>query len=174
MLSVVAAGNDGPTRGTILSPAGAPWVLTVGASSRRGTEFQEAIAGELARPAWRVTTCNARPVLRPPLRDEGPMTAPLVLVDDGIVDFWRRRLGTTYDACEPLTNAAEVQDNVALLQRGACDFRGQDCAMPSGRRNCGAWLSIPGDPVVMDGTRGSQYSCGDDRRCRRPALYSTG
>ena len=74
VLSVVAAGNDGPTPGTILSPAGAPWVLTVGAASRPGTRFQEAlrvnaptnVAGQYVQQEATFT---------PPPRDEGTITA---------------------------------------------------------------------------------------------------
>ena len=43
VLSVVAAGNDGPGLARIASPANAPWVLTVAASTQSGERFERAI-----------------------------------------------------------------------------------------------------------------------------------
>jgi hypothetical protein len=94
-------------------------VLTVGASSRAGDKFEEAmridapsdVAGDVATKEASFT---------PPLRDNGPLTGPLVLVDDDNVTG-----GTTYDGCSALTNADEVVDNIAFLQRGGprtCTF----------------------------------------------------
>ncbi len=121
VLSVVAAGNDGPTPGTVLSPAGAPWVLTVGAASRRGTKFQEALRVNSPASVAR-DYVQREATFTPPLRDAGPITETLVLVDDGVSIFGGGASGTTYDACEPLTNAAEMQDRIAFLQRGSCTF----------------------------------------------------
>ncbi len=50
VLAVVAAGNEGPNLGTIGSPAGAPWVITSGASSRDGQRNEEALE-VLSQPA---------------------------------------------------------------------------------------------------------------------------
>src|SRR5690606_3798319 len=49
ILTVVAAGNDGPSYETIGSPSSAPWVLTVAASTQTGTRFDEAV--EITAPA---------------------------------------------------------------------------------------------------------------------------
>ena len=43
VLSVVAAGNDGPDLDTIGSPSSAPWVLTTAASTQDGELFDDAI-----------------------------------------------------------------------------------------------------------------------------------
>jgi hypothetical protein len=42
------------------------------------------------------------------------VTGDLVLVDDGS--------GTTTDACEPITNGAAINGNIALIDRGTCTF----------------------------------------------------
>jgi len=46
--------------------------------------------------------------------DATGLTDDVVLVDDGT--------GTTTDACEPITNAADVADKTALIDRGTCTF----------------------------------------------------
>jgi subtilisin family serine protease len=121
VLSVVAAGNDGPTPGTILSPAGAPWVLTVGAATRQGTQFQEALKVDApVNVAGRYVQREA--TFTPPLRDEGRITASLVLVDDGVSIIGQGAFGTTFDACEPIVNEDEVSGRIAFIQRGTCDF----------------------------------------------------
>ncbi len=43
VVSVVAAGNEGPNLGTIGSPAGGPWVITAAASTRDGELSREAM-----------------------------------------------------------------------------------------------------------------------------------
>src|SRR5690606_5546443 len=43
VLTVVAAGNEGPGFNTIGSPAGGPWVIATGASSRTGEHSLEAL-----------------------------------------------------------------------------------------------------------------------------------
>ena len=49
VLTVVAAGNDGPDLDTIGSPSSAPWVLTTAASTQDGELFDDAI--EITAPA---------------------------------------------------------------------------------------------------------------------------
>ena len=117
VLSVVAAGNDGPGAGTILSPSGAPWVLTVGASSRTGDKFAEAV--RVNSPSNVAADYESREAsFTPALVDEGPLTAELILADDG-----NAAGGTTFDACEPIVNGADMDGQVALIQRGGCDFQ---------------------------------------------------
>ncbi len=152
VLGVVAAGNDGVAvdgMGSILSPSGAPWVLTVGASSRTGDKFDEAfrinlpsdIAGDVAMMEASFT---------PLLRDVGPLTGSLVLVDDG-----NATVGTTYDGCSTLINGNEITGNTALLQRGECDFE----VKLRNAENAGAIAAVvfsnTGELIIMAGTRGS-------------------
>jgi subtilisin family serine protease len=149
VLSVVAAGNDGPAEATILSPSGAPWVLTVGASSRTGEKFEEAMRvnapGNLA-----ANYATREASFTPALKDVGPITAELILVDDGDAAF-----GTLYDACEPLVNGSRVADKVAFLQRGSCDFE----VKLRNAENAGATAALvfnnQSDLIVMSGTRDS-------------------
>lgn len=49
-----------------------------------------------------------------PSLSETGVTGDIVLVDDGT--------GTTSDACEPITNGAQVAGNIALIDRGTCTF----------------------------------------------------
>jgi Zn-dependent metalloprotease len=59
--------------------------------------------------------CTAREALfGPQLGDTGPITADLVLADDGVAP--------TSDACEPLVNGGAVNGNIALVDRGLCAF----------------------------------------------------
>ncbi len=121
IVPVVAAGNDGPNFQTIGSPAGSPWVITVGASTRTGETSVEAmqvtapssIAGKYA-----VREANFTPALA----DNDPIEASLVFVDDDTDTLSDGGPGTTRDACEPLVNDTELQGEIAFIERGGCSF----------------------------------------------------
>ena len=82
VLAVVAAGNEGPNLGTIGSPAGGPWAITVGASTRDGETSVEAMQiNEPPSIAGKYAVKEAN--FTPPLSDSDPIEAPLILVDDG-------------------------------------------------------------------------------------------
>ena len=147
VLSVVAAGNDGPSEATMFSPAGAPWVLTVGASSRTGEKFEEAM--RVNAPGNLAANYAAREAsFTPALKEVGPITAELVLVDDGDAAF-----GTLYDACEPLVNGNEIADKVALLQRGICDFEVKLRNVEAAGAAAALVFNNQSDLIVMSGTR---------------------
>jgi subtilisin family serine protease len=149
VLSVVAAGNDGPAPGTILSPAGAPWVITVGASSRTGRRFDEAI--RVNAPTNIATDYMSREAsFTPPLKDEGPITEELILVDDDVAG-----VGTTYDACETIVNDAELTNRIAFLQRGACTFEEKLRNVEDAGAIAAVVFDNQGDPIVMAGARDS-------------------
>jgi hypothetical protein len=120
VLTVVAAGNDGPDLDTIGSPSSAPWVLTTGASTQDGELFDDGI--EITAPADLADTIPMREAsFTPPLTDE-PIEEQLVVADDGEGDNGSSG-GSTRDACEPLTNANELDGRVALVERGFCEFQ---------------------------------------------------
>jgi subtilisin family serine protease len=149
VLSVVAAGNDGPSPATILSPSGAPWVLTVGASSRAGRKFEAAIrinspdsvAGDYASREASFT---------PLLEDEGPITAELVLADDGEASG-----GSTYDGCQSLVNDSDLDGQVALLQRGGCDFEDKIVNAEAAGAIAAVVFNNQSDLIIMSGNRDS-------------------
>ena len=152
VLSVVAAGNDGVAidgTGSILSPAGAPWVLTVGASSRTGNKFDEVMRiNSPSDVAGDISTKEA--AFTPSLLDNGPVTGALALVDDGEVTG-----GTTYDACSPLVNANEVTGKIAFLQRGECDFEVKLKHAEKAGAIAAVVFSNNSEQIIMIGTRGS-------------------
>ena len=81
ILTVVAGGNEGPDLGTIGSPSGAPWVITTAASSRDGEHSLE--AAEVTAPAAVAGRYAVREAsFTPPLDEQDPIEARLVLVDD--------------------------------------------------------------------------------------------
>jgi hypothetical protein len=89
----------------------------------------------------------------PTLRDNGPVTEALVLVDDGDPTE-----GTTYDACSPLVNAAAVAGKIAFMQRGGP----RDCTFEvklGHAADAGALAAIvfnhSGEFIIMTGTRGA-------------------
>lgn len=154
VLAVVAAGNDGPVPGSILSPAGAPWVLTVGASSRTGSRFDEAI--RIDSPGDLAGLYAAREAsFTPALRTRGPVSARLVLANDGFRGISGNQLGSEFDACEDLANSEAMTDNVALVQRGFCNFdlkvRNAELA---GAKAVIVW-NDQGAPITMSGARNS-------------------
>jgi subtilisin family serine protease len=154
VLSVVAAGNDGPELGTIGSPSSAPWVLTVAASTQSGTTYAEAI--EITSPtdlAGRILMQEAS--FTRSLSTAGPIEGELALADDGQTVLPNGSLGTERDACEPLINAAEIAGLIALIERGNCDFE----VKLEHAEQAGAAAVIVynnnGLPIVMNGTPGS-------------------
>ncbi|MBT8442979.1 MAG: S8 family serine peptidase, partial [Gammaproteobacteria bacterium] len=122
VLSVVAAGNDGPGLASIGSPSSAPWVLTTAASTQSGTGFEEAI--EITAPAAAAGLIAMREAtFTRALRDGAIEETELVLVDDGVETLAQgSATGTVRDACDPLVNDADVGGRIALIQRGNCDF----------------------------------------------------
>jgi subtilisin family serine protease len=153
VLTVVAAGNEGPNFNTVGSPAGAPWVIAAAASSRDGEHSVEAI--EVAAPssvAGRYAVKEAS--FTPPLIDRGVLEGSLVLVDDDDDLLAGGSAGTASDACEPLVNDSEISGNVAFIQRGGCDFQVKIANAEDAGAIAALVFNIAGDPIVMTGTSG--------------------
>lgn len=153
VLAVVAAGNEGPNLGTVGSPAGGPWAITVAASSRDGESSVEAL--DITAPssiAGRYATKEAS--FTPPLQDVDPIDGSLVLVDDDDTTLPLGGSGTTSDACQSLINGDEVSGNIALIGRSGCEFD----EMVRNAADAGAIAALvynnSGDPIVMFGTKG--------------------
>ncbi len=99
-------GNDGPDPATTGSPAGDPWVTSVGAATRDGVQTTlaarinspESVAGDYSAIEGAITK---------PLSVTGPITADLAAADP-------------IEACEPL--AGDLSGHIALIARGVCAF----------------------------------------------------
>ena len=153
VFTVVAAGNEGPNLGTIGSPAGAPWVLTAAASSRDGTTTLEAL--EIKTPPGLAGKYAAKEAnFTPALSARGPLDGDLILVDDGEDVFEDGSAGTLSDACEPLINSSDISNNIALIQRGGCDFDVKVANAADAGAIAAIVYNIAGDPVVMNGATG--------------------
>jgi subtilisin family serine protease len=147
VLAVVAAGNEGPNLGTIGSPAGGPWAITVGASTRDGETSVEAMQiNEPPSIAGKYAVKEAS--FTPPLSDSDPIEAPLILADDGDD---ASGTGTTADACEPLINDTEISGNIAFIERGGCNFDVKIQNAGDAGAVAAVIYSIAGDPIVMNG-----------------------
>jgi subtilisin family serine protease len=154
VLTVVAAGNDGPELDTIGSPSSAPWVMTVGASTQSGTVFDEAIS--VTAPADIVGEVLMREAsFTPKLTSEEPIEEELVEVDDGQATRSNGVTGSERDACEPLVNGDDIDGHIALIERGGCEF----ALKISHAEQAGAIgvvvYQTAGDPIVMNGDVGS-------------------
>jgi subtilisin family serine protease len=154
VLTVAAAGNEGPAPESVLSPAAAPWVLAVGASSRQGDRFSEAI--RVNSPA---SVKKDYPALEagftPRLRDVGPLTLRLVLADDGIIGSFDGVSGTTFDGCETIVNTGELKDQIALLSRGGCTFETKIRNAQVAGARAALVFNNQGEPILMTGVRNS-------------------
>ncbi len=147
VLAVVAAGNEGPNLGTIGSPAGGPWAITVAASTRDGETSVEAMQiNEPPAIAGKYAVKEAN--FTPPLRDSDAIEAPLILADD---DNDASGTGTTADACEPLVNDTEMNGNIAFIERGGCNFDLKIQNAGDAGAVAAVVYSIAGDPIVMNG-----------------------
>lgn len=150
VLTVVAGGNDGPNLATIGSPAGSPWVITTGASSRDGQHSLEAL--EVTEPASLAGKYAVKQAaFSASLSEKGPIEAELILADDGDDTLPGGVSGTTFDACEPLINDDEVSGKIALVQRGGCEFDVKVDNAETAGAIAVVVLNIAGDPTVMTG-----------------------
>ncbi|MBL8199208.1 MAG: S8 family serine peptidase [Chromatiales bacterium] len=152
VLVVGAAGNEGPAPESVVSPAAAPWVLAVGASSRRGERFRDAI--RVNSPASvQKDYVAVEAAFTPRLRDKGLLTLDLVLVDDGVFGFFDGLIGTTFDACESVRNASELSGKIALVQRGGCNFDVKVRNVQDAGAKAALVFSDQGEPLLMNGSR---------------------
>lgn len=154
VLTIAAAGNEGPLPETINSPAAAPWVLAVGASSRRGDRFRAAMRVN-SPAAVKKDYPAVEAAFTPRLRDVGPLTLRLIEADDGIVGTFDGVAGSTFDGCETLVNEAEIKDQAALIQRGGCDFEVKIRNAQTAGAKAVVVFSNQGEPIVMTVTRSS-------------------
>ncbi|MEX2126490.1 MAG: S8 family serine peptidase [Woeseia sp.] len=153
VLTVVAAGNEGPNFNTIGSPAGGPWVITSAASSRDGEHSLEAM--EVTTPPSVAGQYAAKEAsFTPPLIDSDPIEGRLVLVDDDDDTLDDGTAGTTFDGCEALVNGSELSGNIAFIQRGGCDFEVKIANADDAGAVAALVFSIAGDPIVMTGATG--------------------
>jgi hypothetical protein len=152
VLTVVAAGNDGPSEATIGSPSSAPWVLTTAASTQQGEFFDSAI--EITSPAALADEIVMREAsFTPALTREGPIAARLVTADDG--QGGGGAAGSTRDACQPLVNGAEIEGNVALVERGLCEFQVKIGHAEDAGAVAVVVYNDSGPPTIMNGDTGS-------------------
>ena len=154
VLTIVAAGNDGPELDTIGSPSSAPWVLTTAASTLDGEFFDDAI--EITAPADLAGAMVMREAsFTPPLSREEEIEEELIVADDGVGTREGTAAGSTRDACEALVNAAEMDGRVALVERGGCEFQ----VKIANAEDAGAIAVVvydnAGPPIVMNGDTGS-------------------
>ena len=153
VVAVVAAGNEGPNPATIGSPAGAPWVITTGASTRDGTSSEEGF-DITAPPSLAGRYAIRESLFSPPLADNDPIEAALVLADDGDATLPNGSPGVESDGCQPLINSSEMTGRIALLQRSGCLF----VDMARNAEDAGAVAAlvynIAGEPIVMHGESG--------------------
>ena len=148
VLTAASAGNEGPGLATVGSPAGAPWIITVGASSRDGDHALEAL--QVNSPASIAGKYEVKEAsFTPPLSEAGQIESRLVLVDDGDETLANGDAGTTRDACESVTNGSDIDGNVALIQRGGCFFTTKIANAEAAGAVAVVVYNIAGDPIVM-------------------------
>ncbi len=150
VFSAVAAGNDGPNSGTIGSPSGAPWVLTVGASTQSGGRFEEAIGVTAPERLVQLVTMKEAS-FTPRLRDRDPVEGELRLVDDGQAFLSGGSPGSVRDGCEALENAEDLQGHIALIERGGCLFQVKLDRVERAGAIGAVVYNTSGDPIVMNG-----------------------
>jgi subtilisin family serine protease len=154
VLTVVAAGNDGPDLYTIGSPSSAPWVLTTAASTQAGELFDEAL--EITAPADLADAISMREAsFTPGLPHDDPLEALLVTVNDGQGTLAGGAAGSTRYACQPLDNAADIDGNIALVERGGCEFQVKIANAEDAGAIAVVVYNNAGPPIVMNGDSGS-------------------
>ena len=148
VFTAASAGNEGPGLATIGSPAGAPWVMTVAASSRDGSHSLEAM--QINSPASIAGKYEVKEAsFTPPLSGFEPIEAELVLVDDEDETLADGGEGTTMDGCEAVRNTDEVNGNIAFIQRGGCSFSTKIANAEDAGAVAAVVYNIAGDAIVM-------------------------
>ncbi len=149
VIVVAAAGNAGDTYYIVSSPGNAARAISVAAIADSGlpgsvltVNSPPAIAGGFAAAAAGFTPAPPAP--------SGQTAAVVQALDpaDGAGP-------STTDACSPLTNAAAVAGNIALIDRGTCGFITKvQNAQAAGAIGAIVVGNLPGDPslVTMSGT----------------------
>ena len=154
VLSVVAAGNDGPDNYTIGSPSSAPWVLSVAATSQGGSYREPAI--EVVAPDALSDLLPMREAsFTPQLATLEPVEAPLILADDGQEVIGDEGLGSIHDACEAIENVSEMSGAIALIERGGCLFQTKFENVEQAGAIGAVVFTTTGLPIVMNGSRDS-------------------
>jgi subtilisin family serine protease len=154
ILTVVAAGNDGPELGTIGSPSSAPWVLTVAATTQNATRYEEGLE-VVSPPALAGLVTMREASFTRQLLGHPAVEGALALVDDGQEVIGEGGQGTTRDACEPLINAALLHGRIALLERGGCLFDAKLQRVEEAGAIAAIVYNNAGPPITMNGAAGS-------------------
>jgi subtilisin family serine protease len=153
VLTIVAAGNDGPSLETIGRPSSDPWVMSVAASTQTGTLFDEAIT--ITKPDDIAGEISMREASFTPALTNEPLEERLVAADDGDETLdGSAAQGSTRDACSPLVNADDVDGRIALIERDGCEFQ----VKIRNAEDAGAIgvviYNTRGAPIVMNGDTG--------------------
>lgn len=146
---VSSAGNAYDTNFVQGDPSTGTWVIAVASSIDAGRVLDTGVT--INSPAIIAGTYSAVPAAFGPPADP-PITGDVVLVDDGS--------GTTSDGCQtPFTNAAAVAGNIALIDRGTCNFVVKvENAQANGAIGVIVANNVPGDPIIMGGTSSTTLS----------------
>lgn len=135
-------GNDGPDPATVGSPAGDPWVLSVGASTRDGTTTRNAV--QVTEPESVADTYLAQ---------EG--TGPAMVVYGGTEGYLATPAdAANFEGCDGWTNSAAGR--IALISRGACSFAQKlFFAERAGAIGAIVYNNQPSGIIIMGGLEGS-------------------
>lgn len=134
---VTSAGNSGPERGTVGSPANAPWVIAVGSSTHgRVTGARATVAGL----SNRFLVYGTGPDLTETI------TAPLVAADE---------INSDDLGCSAFPGDS-LDGSIALIQRGSCTFAVKvGNAFDAGAIAVLVYNSVDGVPITMAGLEGT-------------------
>lgn len=133
----VSAGNSGANNAMETVGTPAPWVISVAASGFAVNAL--GVNSGLATP--RITAV------------EGSVTKALDLTGDV---SGKLVIGAPFHGCADLTNAADIKDNIVLLQRGSCPFADKVTqAQKAGAKAIVVANNAAGNPIAMGGTLAS-------------------
>ncbi len=133
ILFVTSAGNSGPGRGTIGSPANAPWVMSVASNThRRRVASRARVAGE--------SEILVEPGTGPEAQED--ITAPVIAADE---------LGDDLLGCEPFPENS-LDGAIAFIQRGTCTFEAKvEHATQAGALAVLVFNNVAGPAIIMGG-----------------------
>lgn len=135
-------GNSGPDAGTTGTPAGVPWVTSVGALADNEV-FNAGVEVSSSDASANGLFEGVEAAIGQDLGDLGMISGTLVLADDG--------LAPAVDGCEPLVNGADIAGNIAMIQRGGCAFSTKFLNAQDAGAIGLVVFNNAGDPITMGG-----------------------
>lgn len=133
-----SAGNSGPGAQTIGTPSGVPWITAV-AAAQDDQVFSIGVDIATSAPGVSGIYEAVEAAISVPLSTTGPVSGDLVIA-------------APLNGCGPLTNADDINGQIALIVRGVCGFNVKFLNAQAAGAAGLIVFNNAGDPITMGGS----------------------